>query len=1337
MSFPRAKLQRFNDVLNNVPSPTKYDPKLGDKVKGGCILKGETKQSAVSDTGSVSSGKSCQTPVFRTPQVPKRHNCLGISEKGSHSAHKSISFRTDDIEVLHNDAELEELKSLRVECCNKTETITDLEKHIQDLKGQISNQEKSKAKLEAYITELEVAKSNLECIKSNNENYEQQIDTLQSEIKGLESKTQELIKQKEELITKIDEGEKKNNNLEESNLDYERKLINLEGTIEQLQMELKNREQLITELKQKEEIYKMNHQVSIECLQGKISTLENEIKEMDRIKSKNEAVIFGLETQISNLNCTIENLKTEKNELELTSNGFKVRLEDTEKNCKNHNDTITGLEMELESRVQQLEQLKDSNSILKAERDEIKIEIEKEKAVSEERLNDLIAEQEQKLKELEKKFNDQITAFDSERKELETERTMLVNSHAQEILHLQNEYETKLLTQMQENTDKINVLQCQLDEKDALLKKAKGLEIKLMMEWEEKFWQAESNFSDLVTKLGAEHLEVKEAIKESYAKKLRAAEINSSRIIDMKNKEIDIVSEQYREMLEEVKCLLNYLEKKDDEIKELSSGNKNLNSRVKMMLEEIKILNEENEMKCDSLTKMTKKYNEEFSKNEQLSCKLGELDTKLYHLRDDLNKKIEDWKKSSDELKKSRHAYDRLNIKKCDLEKVVFDLQGRIDKLLKELDEQKAAYDENIRKVGDELTMVRTQCKKFEIVAGNTSKSLDALRERLIESEKEVEKLNLENTSLTKDVQRLESEKNDFQAKLEDMVETKIDLETALDEYLSNNRELSEKCSKLESLCNNFETKIEDLTRLNTDLETEKRKHMEAMKNLIKQQELQMIETERNTLDQVEQFNETLTEKLEFFVKFSTDKFKIMSLESQNLKAENEKVTESLKIKSEDYDNLFTDYEILKTTVDISVKESENLKNKCEEQASEMEKLKNTLNELKLRTEEAESKISDKDHELLELIDERSELKKRLNENLKLLEAIEDSNTKFKEQLSVMESEAEDRETEMKKKAERMENIELKIQEFEDSIRQKDAEIAICQEEKMLCMQELKTLSWEKNDLAFNLKMAKSQFEANEKLVEELRAEKIDAEELLNKQKLEYNNLVLERRNLESEFLLVKEENDKLRREMAMLSQLTERKTYYKDNCLRLDKLCEELKDENTSLKNDFNEIHCVLKDKERTVEELTKRCADLESLIGPFRDQLERYETERMMIENDREELRKQHLEQAAELGHRNHKQKIQHVVNLKNTLLETRKENEKLMLEIKNLKKKVQKLQEELGHDPKRLFIGGRRPSTTPFKGKENSGLMTPAPGILTPMTQVKQEPMSPGSPLRNRNQ
>lgn len=73
------------------------------------------------------------------PQVPKRHNCLGVSDKGSHSAFKSITFKSDDIEFLNNDGELGELKALRVECSNKTETLNDLEKHIQDLKTQVKS----------------------------------------------------------------------------------------------------------------------------------------------------------------------------------------------------------------------------------------------------------------------------------------------------------------------------------------------------------------------------------------------------------------------------------------------------------------------------------------------------------------------------------------------------------------------------------------------------------------------------------------------------------------------------------------------------------------------------------------------------------------------------------------------------------------------------------------------------------------------------------------------------------------------------------------------------------------------------------------------------------------------------------------------------------------------------------------------------------------------------------------------------------------------------------------------------------------------------------------------
>lgn len=53
-------------IIDSVPSPTKYDPKIGDKVKGGCILKGECKQTIHPDSTLASSSKPCQTPIFRT-----------------------------------------------------------------------------------------------------------------------------------------------------------------------------------------------------------------------------------------------------------------------------------------------------------------------------------------------------------------------------------------------------------------------------------------------------------------------------------------------------------------------------------------------------------------------------------------------------------------------------------------------------------------------------------------------------------------------------------------------------------------------------------------------------------------------------------------------------------------------------------------------------------------------------------------------------------------------------------------------------------------------------------------------------------------------------------------------------------------------------------------------------------------------------------------------------------------------------------------------------------------------------------------------------------------------
>lgn len=76
------------------------------------------------------------------------------------------------------------------------------------------------------------------------------------------------------------------------------------------------------------------------------------------------------------------------------------------------------------------------------------------------------------------------------------------------------------------------------------------------------------------------------------------------------------------------------------------------------------------------------------------------------------------------------------------------------------------------------------------------------------------------------------------------------------------------------------------------------------------------------------------------------------------------------------------------------------------------------------------------------------------------------------------------------------------------------------------------------------------------------------------------------------------------------------------------------------------------------TIADLECRNGELESIIGPFREQLMQYESERLeLIEKKtttEKELRVLELNQAKVLGHQNHRQKIRHVVHLTEQITE-----------------------------------------------------------------------------------
>ena len=81
------------------------------------------------------------------------------------------------------------------------------------------------------------------------------------------------------------------------------------------------------------------------------------------------------------------------------------------------------------------------------------------------------------------------------------------------------------------------------------------------------------------------------------------------------------------------------------------------------------------------------------------------------------------------------------------------------------------------------------------------------------------------------------------------------------------------------------------------------------------------------------------------------------------------------------------------------------------------------------------------------------------------------------------------------------------------------------------------------------------------------------------------------------------------------------------------------------------------------TIADLECRNRELESIVGPFKEQLLKYESERADLlqksATTEKELRALELAHANALGHHNHKQKIKHVVYLTEQITELKTVN------------------------------------------------------------------------------
>jgi len=179
-------------------------------------------------------------------------------------------------------------------------------------------------------------------------------------------------------------------------------------------------------------------------------------------------------------------------------------------------------------------------------------------------------------------------------------------------------------------------------------------------------------------------------------------------------------------------------------------------------------------------------------------------------------------------------------------------------------------------------------------------------------------------------------------------------------------------------------------------------------------------------------------------------------------------------------------------------------------------------------------------------------------------------------------------------------------------------------------------------------------------------------------------------------------------------------------------------------------EAEALMAEMETRLEAEEAENSSLREMIEPFKDQLESFEIEKNNLLSQstqaQDEVKKLATQYGKLLGHQNQKQKIQHVVKIKQESVELKSEIASLKEHIAKQKKTISRLEDKLNEATGTRRFDPRMSFQTPggIRNKENSVLVTPLKDksmMSTPMgppTKARNNSRSSsiGSPLKNKN-
>ncbi|XP_074656342.1 uncharacterized protein LOC141909677 [Tubulanus polymorphus] len=654
----------------------------------------------------------------------------------------------------------------------------------------------------------------------------------------------------------------------------------------------------------------------------------------------------------------------------------------------------------------------------------------------------------------------------------------------------------------------------------------------------------------------------------------------------------------------------------------------------------------------------------------------------------------------------------------------------------------RAKDDARCLEMAAEMTNLETRVAEFENSNRSLNDSIRHLKEQLKDTENQLDEMRCSNHTLA---QRLDEETNSVKI-----------LQSALDKAEENLTSSGSTAEALQQYKESLSKRIEMLNEMNRSLRSEKLDHEDLIRHLKGElfvaNDMYLQEQEFSTelqvkIQQLEQSHEILKEDLirmtENYETLEQNMVELKLKESARL----ERLETELRAKGESLETALGQVLTLETTSMQLIKDLDELKDENALISSEKNRidvdfdnsnkenvrLKQTIDRMKSQNSELADGLErsrQTNSELTETLENERHERTRLSENVarsraataELEECLKDARASYDdtaERLARIEREKSKLATENK----RLNDVDV-IGELRKRLETRQNELRLTTEENGKLIKELSTSETAKT----NLEIEKLHLE--EKVAEMRTAQvKLQVERDSNRVSLEQEILSLRDSRSQSQRQcqelcekLEKIQDDYSRHQIEFKqnreqfdAQLQSQQDQYESLIAALE---EQLNDRSHS--ND-SEISAL----QNEINKWQKLYEDLQDKVAPFQVQLDSFEEEKRLLvgrsNETKAEVQKLSEQYAKLLGHQNHKQKIQHIVKIKQENVALKDELSSLREQVIKLKRQQQTSEVKKRFDPSKAFQ----------HVKENSTVV--APKQLQKTYLESPTPSSGGSPRR----